>query len=576
MNFSNHLLLFFLLSTSFFSRTENIQEIELQKIFSIHQRQSPDDIKRLNEQCKRLNLELAFEEAEHTHEIQAFTTFQNQKIIVSRNVLEHIYNTFIETNPYSKKKAVARELKDDKLCEDEHNALAKRMRFCLEAVQKKIKTTINPECLPTIALCLSGGGYRALLASAGLMKGFDDNGILDMVEYNVGLSGSTWTLCPFAHSKLSYDKFYAAHICNVAEGFIHLSPKEIIKEIETSFDVVTHYILRKIIFKEQPSIVDVYGFCLALSLLDEEALEKYMSLSLPSQAEQFQKGDRPLPVYTAVIPYDNDHHYHWLEITPWEVGSHDMGYAIPAWSYGRYFENGVAKTANPPLSAGRLMGMCGSAMTVNLEEVFRLFAKEVSKIPLLSSLELLLEDTYIGETRIFPEMMRNFTYKLENSPEKAKKISPVVDAGIHCNIPVKPLLYPMRSVDIIIVCDASGDVLGAPELKLAEDLAREHKLPFPKIDYEGITERTFTVFDDGIDSTAPIIIYIPFIKNNNYSSKFDPQDHMGINGFLNTLNFEYKEKQALAAAGLMEYAAHEVHDTILDTIKKVLVRKTKN
>ena len=62
---------------------------------------------------------------------------------------------------------------------------------------------------------------------------------------------------------------------------------------------------------------------------------------------------------------------------------------------------------------------------------------------------------------------------------------PLVDAGFEMlhgnrlNIGIVPLLY--RRSEVIIICDSSQDLEGAPSLRAAAQLAQALNLPFPSI-----------------------------------------------------------------------------------------------
>jgi len=71
----------------------------------------------------------------------------------------------------------------------------------LAAWLKKTNPAFNTTKLPTVGLVHSGGGYRAMLCAAGLVKGFDGrdsdvstSGLLQGMTYQVGLSGGAWLL----------------------------------------------------------------------------------------------------------------------------------------------------------------------------------------------------------------------------------------------------------------------------------------------------------------------------------------------------------------------------------------------
>ena len=56
------------------------------------------------------------------------------------------------------------------------------------------KTQLEIEDVPRVALCASGGGYRAMFSTLGFLRGLDQIGCLDGVAYAAGVSGSTWAL----------------------------------------------------------------------------------------------------------------------------------------------------------------------------------------------------------------------------------------------------------------------------------------------------------------------------------------------------------------------------------------------
>lgn len=46
--------------------------------------------------------------------------------------------------------------------------------------------------VPVIAIAGSGGGFRAMVGFAGVMKALFESDVLDCATYVAGLSGSTW------------------------------------------------------------------------------------------------------------------------------------------------------------------------------------------------------------------------------------------------------------------------------------------------------------------------------------------------------------------------------------------------
>lgn len=353
---------------------------------------------------------------------------------------------------------------------------------------------------------------------------------------------------------------------------MHKSPSQMVKDLVNSLPILTEYFLKKLLYKETPSLIDFYGYLLALNYTNVKNHEHYSTTNITGQQESVVDGMLPFPLYSAIVPKYNDG-YVWQTFSPYEVSSHNLQAAIPVWAYGRSFNKGVSVNNAPPLSLGLLMGIWGSACSISYKEVYDMILDKLEPKSLFAPLKFVADETTIGDTRVFPAYVANYTYGQKDLPLFSEKESITLDAGICCNIPVPPLLNVDRGVDIIIIVDASGDIIGAPELKIAEVYAKKHKMPFPTIDYSSISKQTYSIFDDGANSLAPIVIYVPMIKNKNYSSKFDPQDHLGVTGFMNTFNFKYSEEEANLLAGLFTQAAYELRKDLIKTIVTVFNRK---
>ncbi len=123
-----------------------------------------------------------------------------------------------------------------------------------------------------------------------------------------------------------------------------------------------------------------------------------------------------------------------------------------------------------------------------------------------------LKVTRFGEIRAAPAVINNFSIGVGNNPIEKEKYLTLVDAGMHHNNPLPPLLRPERQVDVIFVFDLSGgDQSDAPELLLAQDHARKLGLPFPTIapeQFKGLGDKECTIFESA-DSNVPWIVYMP-------------------------------------------------------------------
>ncbi len=492
---------------------------------------------------------------------------------VQRTILETIYNSVISTNPYKDRIATVRTFDRFTLCQDENSTISKRATFCKNAVEKLLNRKIAENQLPRIGFCFSGGGIRAAVSADGFMKGLSKTGILDTGLYAAALSGSTWLLAPWITSGKRYEDFADELLVRISNGIIGKKLSEQIYDLTSFSSVIISTFLRRIAFEELPTVIDIYGLMLGLTLLGPNEKKQLLHLDLTSQAPHINQGQAPFPLYSAVYVKNGDNapSYEWVEFSPFEVTCYDQNAAAPAWAFGRKFEKGASKNAAPSLPLCYLMGIWGSAISISCGELFGMIVNKLEPQALFDPLKQLLNATTVGDIRIFPAIVRNPTYHLEQSHDQLVKAHTIIDAGIPCNIPLPPLLH--RNLDIIIIGDFSSDLEDANELRRAEKYARTHNLPFPKINYEGISTRTYTIFGNA-NGNAPIVVYIPLVKNTRYLADFDPIKLMGIGHFMNILNLNYSIDQAKTLAGLTEFTVTEMKQLLTKLIAHVVDKKT--
>ncbi len=254
---------------------------------------------------------------------------------------------------------------------------------------------------------------------------------------------------------------------------------------------------------------------------------------------------------------------------------------------------------------GTLMGICGSAFSTDvynaLLELYQiLFPGPINPLyqkPLdiiLTVLQNLLEDTLgaLGEKlslgKLSQEQIKTYLQNHEFASAQIPNLSfrqsddtfdnlaeiTLVDAGYELmgldrvNIGIVPLLN--RNVDVIFIADASGDMRGAPSLRAAEELAHKLHLPFPKVSYKDIDGSYATLIVDEDNPQAPIIVYMPGLKNPAYDKKVghpvNPEDY-------GTLTFDYPRGKAEDLMGLIEYNVLLSKDTLLEALRVAVARK---
>ena len=497
----------------------------------------------------------------------------------TRGLLETLYNQLIASNPYGKTVANVHTGEESgqqplPLSNQEVSFLSKRTVQAHKALEKLLGRPVKKGEHVCIALCGSGGGFRALLSFAGLLEGLDHAGVLSAVTYIAALSGSTWAVAPWLLTNKQYADFGPELRKRVTTGILGRGVSDQLIELEQYLTNIAHALLRHLAFGDAPSVVDLYGLMLGLSLFDIEQKKQYFSLGLTEQAAAINEGQNPLPLYTAVIAHQTMGPYSWVEFSPYEVSCPELGWSVPAWAFGRKFSQGSSINSAPPLSLGFLMGLWGSAISFSVGEAFYYTVGKLHPQDLFKPLQELVNASQIGNIRFFPVSLNNPCFQLFSlGTQAADKKMTLIDAGFDQNLPIVPLLNQERQVDLIIICDSSGDIKTAKSLRAAEEYAKKNKIPFPPIDYDKALSQPFSLFDGGKGSKAPMILYFPLVKNNHYSSHFDPLEYMGINGFLNTTNFSYTATQARAISGLFNYTAQEARSTIKTVIEIILHRK---
>lgn len=484
---------------------------------------------------------------------------------------QSIYETFIGQQPHHDEQAEVRFSNADDLGSEEKKFLSARLPHVKSSIEKMVGCALDEDRVPRIGLAFSGGGLRAMFSTLGFLCGAHDIGLLDSTLYCAGLSGSTWALAPWIATREPLKDFTYELTNKLEYGVDHIDdPYELSQLLEIIFT--------KVLCKQMISPMDIYGAILANTLL-KGYVQKPLLVKLTESHSHILDGSFPMPIYTAI--QSDLHPYEWMEFTPFEVGSSFLRAYTPTWAYGRKFKHGVSIDHAPEQTLGYVMGVCGSAFEVSLRDIMRISASNLcyygEQLPSalhypLKKLMRLIVNSFLGEVRLFPSMLNNFTYQYEKSMLFSEKTITLVDAGIDFNVPLPPLLRLARNLDLIIIYDTSSNIAGAPELIKAALYAKRKGLKFPAIDLDDIDKRYVSVFKDDNDSEVPVVIYIPRIKNLQYSPLFDP-DHCIEFSYCNTFNFYYKPEEARLLCGFSSFALIEQQEIVKGVIKDILTTK---
>lgn len=506
----------------------------------------------------------------------------------------------------------------------EQNFLNNRYPITKTAIQKLISSdpkkpmVIPASKMPRIALCFSGGGFRAMIETLGFLAGAQAVGLLDAATYATGLSGSTWALMPWTISgKRSVMDYIQA-----------LKPKINKKKMqdytpdEKGLEEIGVMFLRKWFDGQHISLTDIYGSILANALLEGIVPQK-QNYTIAQIGPVIRDGSYPMPISTAVGAGKLTNV--WFEWSAFEVGSHQFGAFVPVWAFGREFVGGISARSKTisvndittkdgivfaaqrvlggrgtpyarPQTLGFFMGIWGSAFAANFDMAYheilgkRLMSDMGEKdIEALKS-HIELEITARGQGKLLGQsfgaaQVPNYTYQLKDPktgldlPYAAQQKISLVDGGYDLvdskfalNLAVVPLLRPERNVDIIIMCDSSGNLQKAPSLQAAQARARALGFKFPAMSpdaFEDIDTKLVSVFWDAKDPSVPTVIYLPCIKNESYDPAFDPTKV----AYTSTMNFCYTPEQVTELSGLIAKNIQDSMGTVIKTIREVIARK---
>lgn len=177
-----------------------------------------------------------------------------------------------DLNPNIASAAKVRISKD--LCSDELAFLERRKKHTTRSLSKYLgipEVDIDPEDVPMIAVCGSGGGLRALVAGAASYLSIQETGLFDCATYSAGVSGSCWlqTLFNSSLGGRRHDKIID-HLKKRIGTHIAYPPSflELLTRAPTNKYLLSGSIEK---LKGDPDadfgLVDVYGLLLATRLL---------------------------------------------------------------------------------------------------------------------------------------------------------------------------------------------------------------------------------------------------------------------------------------------------------------------
>ncbi|KAF7548983.1 hypothetical protein G7046_g8486 [Stylonectria norvegica] len=406
------------------------------------------------------------------------------------------------------------------LCDEEKAYLERRRRVAKVGLARYLaieEIDIHDDDVPTIAMCGSGGGLRALIAGTGSILATEEDGLFDCVTYTSGVSGSCWL------QALNLTSFSQGRIANLLEHLkarasIHIAYPPVafqsLVSLPTSKCLLSGMVEK---LKGDPNgnfgLVDVYGVLLAARYLvpkgDLGVNDRDFKLS--NQRQFIQYGQLPMPIYTAVrheIPdlasaveqgspagselakekAKREAWFQWFEITPYEFFCEEFGAGIPTWAMGRRFDKGKDVPLEhgfhlPEIRLPLLLGIFGSAFCATLSHYYREVKPLVQSMTGFGTVDELISGRNEDLSKVHPidpASIPNFAYGMHGELHKTTPTSiydneyiQLMDAGMSNNLPIYPLLRPGRDVDVLIAFDASADIKTDNWLSVADGYARQ-------------------------------------------------------------------------------------------------------
>ncbi|OCL09424.1 lysophospholipase [Glonium stellatum] len=430
----------------------------------------------------------------------------------------------------------------------------------------------NASALPNIAIAVSGGGYRALMNGAGALAAFDSRtpnstntgqlgGLIQSATYLAGLSGGGWLvgsiysnnftsvqdiintnpsisgpLWQFGNSILEGPATKGIRVLSTAQYYDELY-KAVNGKVKAGFDF-------------DSSLTDYWGRALSFQLINATDGGPAYTWSSIADDTEFVAANAPMPILVADgrAPGENiiSNNATVYEFNPWEMGSFDptvYGFA-PMRYVGSNFTGGMLPDDQKCIegfdNAGFVMGTSSS-----LFNQFILNLNTTTGVPdvIKSAIRDVLNE--LGRTDDdIADWTPNPFYHFHNdtNPNAQTKRLTLVDGGEDLqNIPLNPLIQPIRNVDVIFAVDSSADTIAPSALNWPNGTALvatyerslnktiQNGTAFPSIPDQNTfvnlglnTHPTFFGCDvSNLTGPAPLVIYIPnhpYVYNSNVST----------------------------------------------------------
>lgn len=342
----------------------------------------------------------------------------------------------------------------------------------------------NTTALPNIAISFSGGGYRALLNGAGALAAFDSRtpnatskghlgGLLQSSTYVSALSGGGWMIGSiYANNFTNVQNLIDQNqIWQFQNGLLQGPPTGGIQILSTA-DYFAN-LVSTVNSKEDAkgpfntSLTDIYGRALSFQLINAPDGGPAYTFSSIQDDSAFSNGSAPMPILVADERAPGDKiislNATVFEFNPFEMGSSDpttYGFA-PMKYLGSNFSNGQLAQDQSCIAGfdnfGFVMGTSSSLFNQIFLNLGSLGIPDILKTAVAKILGGIGSDANdIADYTPNPF----FGFHNNTNPSAGHERLTLVDGGEDLqNLPLNPVIQPMRHVDVIFAVDSSGDTV---------------------------------------------------------------------------------------------------------------------
>jgi lysophospholipase len=345
------------------------------------------------------------------------------------------------------------------------------------------KVSGNASTLPNIGIAVSGGGYRALMNGAGFLAAADNRtndatntgqigGLLQSATYVAGLSGGGWLVGSiytnnFSSVQTLRDGSSGSSIWQFGNSILEGPDSGGIQLFSSAdyYATIESEVSDKQDAGFNASLTDYWGRALSYQLVNSTDGGPAYTFSSISEMDNFMTGEIPMPMLVAdsrapntkVISLNST----LFEINPFEMGSWDpTTYAFAPTRYvGSNFSSGVISDSEQCIrgfdNVGYVMGTSSS--------LFNQFLLQLNSTTISQTLINILQDILSGLSEGDNDVAQwqpNPFYGFNNDTNRNAQstLLTLVDGGEdNQNIPLYPLIQPVRDVDVIFAVDSSAD-----------------------------------------------------------------------------------------------------------------------